>query len=317
MNPDLLTAPLRGIIPPMITPLADHDTLDVAGLERLIEHILAARPSGLFILGTTGEGPSLSCKRKQELVDRVAEQLQGRVPLLVGVTDPSFVETLNLAEYAAEAGAQAVVWAPPFYYPCSQVDLLVSLERLVPRLPLPMFLYHIPRLTKVGFAPETVRRAMELPGVVGLKDSSGEMAYFHRLRRATGHRPDFSLLVGPEELLAEALLLGAHGGVSGGANLYPHLYVELYHAAQSRDLGRTLQLHEEVIRLASRVYAFGDGPAAVIQGLKGALALLGICSDTMAEPLRPLDDSRRQILWQHLEELGIPARYAPARSPRV
>jgi 4-hydroxy-tetrahydrodipicolinate synthase len=299
----------------MVTPLADHDTLDVTGLERLVEHILAGGPAGLFVLGTTGEGPSLGYKRKQELVDRVAEQVAGRVPLLVGITDPSFVETVNFAEYAADAGAQAVVLAPPFYFPCGQDELTKYLERLVAALPLPAFLYNIPSLTKVAFGLATVRRAMDLPGVVGIKDSSADMIHFHKLRRLTAARPDFSLLVGPEELLAESLLLGADGGVSGGANLYPELYVDLFDAADARDLSRLKDLHAEVMEISSRIYSVAKQGPSVLKGLKCALSLLGICRDVMAEPFASLGAEERRTVEGHLRELGLLEKLAAVRGP--
>src|SRR5215813_8285441 len=100
--------PLTGIIPPMVTPLRGRDELDVPGLERLIEHILNGGVSGLFILGTTGEGPSLSYRLRRELIERVCKQVNQRVPILVGITDTSFVESVNLARHSAESGADAV-----------------------------------------------------------------------------------------------------------------------------------------------------------------------------------------------------------------
>ncbi len=103
--------PLTGIVPPMITPLLDRDTLDRAGLEKLIEHILAGGVSGLFILGTTGEGPSLSYRLRRELVQSVCAQVRQRVPVLVGITDTAFVESAGVARVAADAGADAVVLA--------------------------------------------------------------------------------------------------------------------------------------------------------------------------------------------------------------
>jgi 4-hydroxy-tetrahydrodipicolinate synthase len=97
--------PLRGIIVPMVTPLLDRDTLDASGLERLIEHIIAGGVHGLFILGTTGEAPSLSYRLRYELIRRVCEQVKGRIPVLVGMTDTSFVESINITHKAEDAGA--------------------------------------------------------------------------------------------------------------------------------------------------------------------------------------------------------------------
>src|SRR3972149_2815409 len=136
---NILPKPLRGIIVPMVTPLLDRDTLDVAGLERLIEHILAGGVHGLFVLGTTGEAPSLSYARRFELIERVCAQVQWRVPVLVGITDTSFVESVRIACKAKEAGAQAVVLAPPYYFPAGQPELLEYLQHLTPELPLQLF----------------------------------------------------------------------------------------------------------------------------------------------------------------------------------
>ncbi|MHB1034639.1 MAG: dihydrodipicolinate synthase family protein [Pirellulales bacterium] len=279
-----LPQPLQGIIPPMVTPLADRDTLDTPGIERLVDHILAGGAAGLFILGTTGEGPSLGYHLRQQLIDVVAERIAGRVPLLLGITDTAFAESVHLAECAADAGATAVVLAAPCYYPTDQTNLLRYVEDIARELPLPVFLYNMPSHTKLAFELDTVRRAIEIPNVVGLKDSSADMIYFHHVRRLARQRPGWTLLVGPEELLAESVLLGGDGGVCGGANLFPRLYVGLYEAVRKGDLGRVAELHDEVLRIAAALYTVGPAGAAVTAGLKSALACLGISSDVLAEP---------------------------------
>ena len=304
-NSDLLPTPLRGIIPPMVTPLLDRDSLDVAGLERLIEHILAGGVHGLFILGTTGEAPSLSYRLRFELVERVCAQVKRRVPVLVGITDTSFVESVNIARKASDAGAQAVVLAPPYYFPAGQAELLEYLKHLTAELPLPLFLYNMPRYTKAIFEPESVRAALDVSGIVGLKDSSGDMVYFHRLQSLLKDHPDFTLLMGPEELLAEAIFLGAHGGVCGGANLVPQLYVDLYHAACSRDVSVAGSLHRKVIQISSTVYSVGRYESSFLKGLNCALSCLGICNDFLAEPFHRFRAAERDIIRRHLDELGI------------
>mgnify|MGYP001130247311 CR=1 FL=1 len=300
----------------MVTPLADRDTLDVPGLERLVEHVLGGEPAGLFILGTTGEGPSLSYRLRHELIDRVAEQVAGRVPLLVGITDTAPVESVEVADYAADAGAQAVVLALPPYFPTGQRDLVEYVRRMAAELPLPVFLYNMPSHTKLAFEVETVRRLLDVPQIVGLKDSSADMIYFHRLRELTAERPDFSLLVGPEELLAEAVLLGADGGVSGGANLCPQLYVELYRAAAARDLDRVAELHAQVMRISSGIYSVDRHGSGVIKGIKCALSCLGICSELPAHPLQCLSDVQRELIRERSSALQslFPVANGPARS---
>jgi 4-hydroxy-tetrahydrodipicolinate synthase len=299
------TPAYRGIIPPIITPLIDRDTLDVAGLERLVEHMLAGGVHGIFALGTTGEAPSLSYRLRREMVERTCKLVNGRVPVLVGITDTSFVESVNLATHAAEQGAKAVVLSAPYYFPVGQPELIEYVEDLVPELPLPLFLYNMPTHTKVTFELDTVKRAMHLEKVIGLKDSSGNMVYFHQLLRELPQRPDWSLLIGPEELLGESVLLGGDGGVSGGANLCPRLYVSLYEAALQNDVERVRQLHAQVMRISATIYKVGRHGSAFIKSVKCALSVLGICDDFLAEPFHRFREQERERVGTYLREFGI------------
>jgi len=300
-----LPRPLRGIIPPMVTPLLDRDRLDEGGMERLIEHILAGGVHGLFVLGTTGEAPSLSYRLRKEVITRTCRQVAGRVPVLVSITDTSFVESVNIANEAADAGAAGVVLAAPYYFPAGQPELLEYLQHLVPQLPLPVFLYNMPTHTKLFFEPDTIRQAAEMDSLAGLKDSSANMIYFHRLQSLFAGREDFALLVGPEELLCETLLLGGHGGVSGGANIYPRLYVDLYDAAVARDADRAAELHATVMQISNTIYSVGKYGSSVIKGIKCSLSLMGICSDFMAEPFHRFRAPERALVRRHLIDLGL------------
>ena len=302
---DILTKPLRGIIPPMVTPLLDNDKLDAAGLERLIEHILSGGVHGLFILGTTGEGPGLSYRLRYELIERVCGQVKGRVPVLVGITDTSFIESINIAHKAKESGAQAVVLAPPYYFPTAQSELLKYLKHLTDELPLPLFLYNFPGYTKVAYEPETVRAAADFDGVVGLKDSSGDINYLSKLHSLLKNRPDFSLLIGPDRLMTKAISAGAHGGVCGGANLAPRLYVDLYNAIVSKDTPKVETLNKKVMYICDNIYRAGENESSYLKGLKCALSCMGICSDFVAEPFGRFGSEERNVILRHLKELGI------------
>lgn len=287
----------------MLTPLKDRDTLDAAGLERLIEHILAGGVHGLFILGTTGEGPSLSYRLRRELIQQTCTMVRQRVPVLVGITDTSFVESVSLARHSANAGADAVVLAPPYYMPEGQPELREYLEHLLPELPLPLFLYNMPPLTKVPFEMETVRWAIDRPGIVGMKDSSGSMSYVNQLITLRRQRPEWTVLVGPEELLAESVLMGGDGGVNGGANFFPRLYVALYEAARIGDLPRARELQRRVQQVVAQIYRVGKHPSAVVKGIKCAAACLGLCDDFMAEPFHKFRAPERQKIEQAMEDL--------------
>lgn len=303
MKSNPLPAPLTGIIPPMATPLQDRDALDVAGLERLVEHILAGGVHGLFILGTTGEGPSLSYRLRRELIERTTRLVHGRVPVLVGITDTAFEESLALARHSAEHGADAVVLAPPYYMPEAQPELREYLGHLLPELPLPLYLYNMPPLTKVPFELDTVRWAMDQPRILGLKDSSCDLVYYNRLCGLLPARPGWTLLIGPEELLAQSMLLGGHGGVSGGANVFPRLYTSLVQAVQEGQIARARALQERIMRVSSLLYRVGRHPSSIIKGIKCALSCLGVCEDFMAEPFHRFRDPERNRIAQALEEL--------------
>jgi len=298
--------PYHGIVPPLVTPLADRDRLDVDGLERLIEHLLAGGVHGLFILGTTGEGPSLTHALQREMVRQSLGFVRGRCPVLVGVTDTSPAESLALARFAGELGADAVVLAAPYYFPMHQADLTRYVRQFAAESPLPAMLYNMPSHTKTAFALDTVERLLQdCEQVVGVKDSSGQMLYFQQLVELARQRPGFSVLMGPEELLAAAVLIGGHGGVCGGANLRPELYVELYDAAVVGDLRLVHRLQQQALRLSKKLYEVGDAPTGYLTGIKTALRLVGLCSDRLAEPLYQMPAARRAELAQHLRDLGL------------
>ena len=289
----------------MITPLVDGDTLDQPGLARLIEHILSGGVHGLFVLGTTGEGPHLSRRLQYEVIEQTCKLTNGRVPVLVGVTHTSAAEIIATTEKAAASGADAVVLSAPYYHPINQAELLYFVEQLIPKLPLPVFLYNTPSCTKMGFEPDTVRRLLDLPNLAGLKDSSGDMAYFQSILSVTSVRDDFSVFMGPEILLGQSLFLGCHGGVSGGANLVPQLFVSMYQAATAGDWERLRTLQKDVVLLQETIYSVGHRKSGFLRGAKCVLSCLGICSDSFAPPLYPLDGEQREKVKQYIQELEI------------
>lgn len=300
-----LKMPLTGIVPPLVTPLLDNDTLDSEGLERLIEHTVSAGVHGIFILGTTGEFASLSYKLRRELIMQTCRLVNGRVPVLVGISDSAFAESVNLAVFAANCGADAVVLTPPFYFAAAQPELLEYLEKLVLQLPLPLFLYNMPVHTKVMIAPETVFAAAHLPGIIGLKDSSSNLVYLKQVQYLMREKNDFTFLVGPEEFMAEFVLTGGHGGVNGGANLYPKLYVDLYNAAVEKDFLKVIELQQKVMQISASIYNVGRYGSSYLKGLKCALSVNGICSDFMAEPFHRFKSTERKKIEEALNAIEL------------
>ena len=286
----------------MVTPLDGAESLDHKGLERLIEHMISGGVHGLFILGTTGEGPALSYRIRRELIERTCGQVAGRIPVLVGITDTSFEESCTMAAHAKSAGAAAIVTAPPFYFPVSQNDLFRLVQNLSERVEIPLYLYNMPSLTKACFAPETVLRAAELPNVWGLKDSSGETTYLQSIIHQMRNRPEFAVLVGPEDILLESLQIGAHGGVCGGANLFPRLFVSLFNAVGEGDQTTAVQLQQRVREVGKLLYRIGEAESSYLRGLKLGLELMGICKSTLALPFLSADVQMNHELREILKE---------------
>ncbi|MDA7878024.1 dihydrodipicolinate synthase family protein [bacterium] len=273
----------RGIVPPLVTPLADRDKLDHAGTQRLLEHVIDGGVNGIFILGTTGEAPSLSYRLRREFIQLVGEIVAQRVPVFVGITDTSLVESLRLADFAKEAGVDAVVLSTPYYFPAGQTELIQYIADIVEEISLPLMLYNMPSLTKVWFEIDTLRTLTQHDQIVGVKDSSGDMKYFQQMLALKELRPDWSMFIGPEHLTAQAIGMGGDGGVNGGANIYPQLFVDLYQAAVEQNHQEIELLTQRVDRL-QQIYTVGKYASRFIKATKCALSINGICSDHMAEP---------------------------------
>jgi dihydrodipicolinate synthase/N-acetylneuraminate lyase len=279
---------LHGIVTAMVTPLKDQYTLDYAGLERLIEHLIAGGVHGIFPLGTTGEAPALPAALRHEVVELTCRQVAGRLPVVIGVTDTSLVEAARLAAKAKDCGATAIATAPPFYYSVTQREILHYCEKLIEQVDIPLLLYNAPGNTHHTLSVQTVCRASNIKNVIGLKDSGMNMGYFHEVRAALNGRKDFSLLVGPEDLLAECVLLGGHGSMAAGSNLYPRLFV---------DTARTLELHDEIMAFGKAV-----NRANPLRGLKCGLGLLGICSSLLTEPLAPYSQEETESVERYIAQ---------------
>jgi 4-hydroxy-tetrahydrodipicolinate synthase len=290
-----MNRPLKGIIPPLVTPLLNSATLDAEGLERLVNHIIGGGVQGLFVLGTTGEAQSLSYALRRQMIELTCRFAKGRVPVLVGITDTSIEESVNLSRVAAQNGAAAVVSAQP--------ELIYFYEQLAEKLPLPLFLYNMPSHTKVNFDPATVRQLANHKNIIGLKDSSANGTYFQKLCYELRDVKDFTLLVGPEEMMAETVLLGGHGGVNGGANIFPQLYVDLYQAAVARDFSKIGPLHQQVMQISCLLFSVGKYGSSYLKGVKCALSLKGICSDVMAEPFESFKAPEQDRIRKALEEI--------------
>ncbi|MDA0315784.1 MAG: dihydrodipicolinate synthase family protein, partial [Bacteroidetes bacterium] len=239
----------------------------------------------------------LSSDVKSDLIRLTCRQAKGRVPILVGVTDCSFLESVDLAAIANESGAKAVVAAPPFYMTIGQEELIYYYQKLADSVELPLFLYDIPSHTKINIEVETAVKLSLHPNIIGIKDSSGKLENFQALCEAFKQEPEFKIFVGPEEFLAETLKIGGDGGVTGGANLFPKLFVALYEAFQKKESDNVKKFQETILFLSNNLYQHGTYKSSYLKGLKASMSFEGLCEGNFAPPLFPYSASEKSALY--------------------
>ena len=295
---------LSGIIVPMATPLCDPRTLDKEGVAKMVEHLVSGGVDGIFLLGTTGEGPQLPYALRRELVAETCARVAGRVPVLAGITETDLDAALDFARFCADAGASAAVAAAPYYFKLSQDECIAWYTELADRLPLPLVLYNMPSHTDTSLAPATMATLAAHPNIVALKDSSGAISYFNEVRVAVEpFAGKFSIFMGPDAAVGEAVLMGADGGVCTGANLWPKLFKELYLAAKAGDLPRVRDLQRFTTASNMKIYAVGSGHSSILRGVKAALSEMGLIKNVLATPFEPFSGADLRKIRSALNEL--------------
>lgn len=305
----MTAAMLQGIIPALITPL-DHDgEPDEESIHSLMEFQIKAGVHALFVLGSTGEGPLLSAEQKLRVIRATVEANRGRLPVMVGISNPSPAESVTFGRQAHAAGANALVTTAPFYYLQSQAELPSYFRHLKQRLELPIATYDVPSAVKVKLAASTVRVIAEEGLVVGIKDSSGDLAGFRDMIIATEHLPEFRAFTGSEHYVDAALLVGGHGGVLGLASIIPATYVGIYDAARAGDWSRANALQKEAIAALQMIYVGGSGgsfSASALGSFKVAAREMGIIrSATLALPMQPLSPEEEEKVRQVMHRAGL------------
>jgi 4-hydroxy-tetrahydrodipicolinate synthase len=268
---------LRGVIPPMISPLTATGQVDADAVGRVAEYILDGGCSGLFVLGGTGQGPWLSTSQRGDIVTASVRAAAGRAPVLVGLMLPATAPVLDAARQAADAGADALVIGSPYYFDVDAASQQRHVEAVLHATPLPVLLYNIPQCTHTPLAREAVQALAAESRVLGIKDSWGDLPYFQSLLTIKHTRPNFRVLQGHEHAAQASLLLGADGLIPGLGNVAPRLMVSLVEAARDRDLVACQRLHEQIVDLTG-MYTQG------LVGLYAACSLLGLARNQPAEP---------------------------------
>jgi 4-hydroxy-tetrahydrodipicolinate synthase len=289
---------LEGVIVPLITPLQADESLDEEGLERLVEHVISGGVAGIFVLGSSGEGPLLPYPVKERLVRVVYRRVRGRVPVLVGVFGLGITGTIEEAGRLTRVGGDAIVLTAPFYFTHTQEEIANYLEAVACSQSVPTVIYNIPQMVKVIVEPSTLERLSENPKIIGVKDSHGDMVRFQETLRL--QRDGFAVFQGAEGLAALSVARGARGAVLGLANVAPRLCCDLVNAARAGDLPRAWALQERLMTLW-RLHTHGPW----LPCLKAAVSLLGICGPRAGSPFQPLSEEQMAAIRRDLEAAEV------------
>ena len=261
---------IHGIIVPILTPMTEGGQINLTALKPEIDRLIEAGVHGVFAFGTNGEGYILSAEEKRDVLAAVVEYTAGRVPVYAGTGCVSTAETIALSRQAKEAGADALSIITPWFAAASQEELYLHYRAVAETVDLPILLYNIPARTGNALTPATVERLAQLPGIVGVKDSSGNFDNILQYIERTRERKDFTVLSGNDSLILWTLLAGGRGGVAGCANVFPRTLVRIYECFVAGDIPAAREA-QDAIRPFRNCFRYGN-PNTIV---KTAAAMLG------------------------------------------
>ena len=282
---------LQGVIPPMISPLTVAGDPDESATGRLVEHILAAGCSGLFVLGGCGEGAWLTGTQRAGVIRFVVRAAASRAPVLAGVMLPATGSAIEAGRVAVGEGVDALVVGSPYYYAVDSGTQVRHVESLLMSVSLPVLLYNIPQATHHALSPATARLLAKEQRVLGIKDSAGDFEAFQQFLAIKQSHPTFRVLQGNEHLAAASLLQGGDGLVPGMANFVPALFVALRQAAAGGDAARCATLQAQISDLCS-LHSHGHW----LPALKAACAAVGLGNGLPSLPLASVSDEERRSI---------------------
>ena len=268
------TSDIRGIIPPVITPMNNdpEQTVNHEALRQQVERLLAGGVHGMFPLGTNGEAYALSFKEKEEVLATVIDQVKGRVPIYAGTGCITTAETIRMSKRAEEMGADALSIITPSFALASQKELYDHYVAVAKQVNIPIILYNIPPRTGNKLLPETVQAlCRDVDVIVGAKDSSGDIENLKAYIRLTRELDkDVAILAGNDGAILTCLKEGGAGGIAGRANIWPATVAKIYDCFKAGDL-EGAQAAQDAIAILQQTYKYGN-PHTII---KTAVALQG------------------------------------------
>jgi 4-hydroxy-tetrahydrodipicolinate synthase len=289
--------PITGSIVALVTPMHDDGSVDYPALRRLIDWHVAEGTACIGVVGTTGESPTVSVEEQCEVIRVAVEHGAGRVPVMAGAGANSTAEALELTRFAKQVGADCTLQVVPYYNKPTQEGMYRHFRAIAEGVDLPVILYNVPGRTMADMQHETVLRLAQVPGIVGIKEASGNIDRAAWLVKQAPR--GFSIYSGDDLTAIALMLLGGHGNVSVTANVAPRAMAELCAAAMAGDARRAAAIHLKLLALHKALFVEAN-PIPV----KWALARMGRIGPTLRLPLVPLSDEHHAALEAALREAG-------------
>jgi 4-hydroxy-tetrahydrodipicolinate synthase len=295
------TLMLKGSLVAIVTPMQDGGALDLPAFKRLIDRHVASGTAAIVAVGTTGESPTVSVDEHCLVIRTAVEHAASRVPVIAGTGANATSEAIELTAYAKKVGASACLSVAPYYNKPTQEGLYRHFRTIAEKVDLPLFLYNVPSRTVADVANETVLRLAEVPGIVGIKDATADLARGAELLRGlrAAGKNDFAVYSGDDLTGLPLMLLGGHGVISVTANVAPKLMSEMCAAALSGDAPAARAVNDRLLPLHRRLFVEAN-PIPV----KWALAEMGLINGELRLPLTALAAQYHEALRAALREAG-------------
>jgi 4-hydroxy-tetrahydrodipicolinate synthase len=296
----MLSPALTGSIVAIATPMQAGGALDLPALARLIEFHIAQGTSGVVIVGTTGESPTVDFDEHCLLIRAAVEAVRGRIRVIAGTGANSTSEAIELTAYAKSAGVDACLSVVPYYNKPTQEGLYRHFRAIAEAVDLPVVLYNVPGRTVADLANDTVLRLAEVPGIAGIKDATSDMTRHIELVRKLPAQRAFGLYSGNDDTALPYILLGGHGVISVTANVAPRLMADMCRAALAGDIAAARRFNDRLMPLNTKLFVEAN-PIPV----KWALAEMGLIQPELRLPLVPLSAQHHATVRAAMRESGV------------
>jgi len=289
---------IKGSIVAIVSPMREDGVLDYEAYKRLIEWHVAEGTNAIVAVGTTGESPTVDPEEHGELIRVAVQAVQGRIPVIAGTGGNSTREAVELTRYAKEVGATATLQVVPYYNKPTQEGLYRHFRTIAETVELPVILYNVPGRTVADLGNDTTVRLAQVPGIVGIKDATGDLARAADLLRRLP--PHFAVYSGNDDSALALVLLGGHGVISVTANVAPRLMNEMVKAALAGDLVRARQINNQLLPLHTKLFV-EPNPIAV----KWVLAKMGRIAPGIRLPMTPLSTPAEPVVMAAMKDAGL------------